>query len=933
MFINRQFTTVYNGVATTPDEITPDNMVSEMVNCIPEISSGVRRRNGIEPLNDTAISPALTANSRNFIYQDSAGSGYMINVAGGTDNIRVFDGQMNELTADGSNVYLPDSVDSAEKQVSFAVVNGEIVVSSASQSPQMKHVLLDNSFDAEGEATVTIDSAKILFGSTALSAPAVAHGGVATWERWFALHRRSCGLFNLGVCYDNWFITDQVPALTTVVVDGQTILYRPSFDTLNTSYVIRGYNNEQGVILGHHTYNRVESFSRYKEGLYKKIASSLDTNEFNVVMEVDGVKVSRIQGGTGLDVSVDITFPTYSRAGYTYRPNYPDLGIYDGNNAVKHTYDATKTQYITNATGTTITPSSVSLPISVVTEGYKKTGYIWIKNDPTTSDKVNSVLTGLSDTGNEIFTTDIGSTDLSGDSSTLATNVASLITAYATTSGADANGDPVVVASYSPFLAVSLGSTIRVKISTNGATNNISTFKLTSYDGNGDTLASTWVAQIRDISFAPSKFPFYDAVVQVDSNPNDLFGAYFMQYKDNGWEEVADPSASNDVIEDTMPIKLRIDGDTFYTEYPTWENRVAGDVASNKDPSFIGSEIGDMTIYKDRLVFATGNSIVASEAGEYFNYFSTTATGIRDGDRIDVMPSTEASHIEYMVPLDDSLIMFTAKSQYKLAGGSIFSPASVNISQATSYDVDTSVRPISIGDSIYFLASKGDYTSVFRYRSKDAVANNVAEDVASHAYGYIPRGMQKMIGSAELESLFLLGEWDGTETTIYFYKYHDQGGKRIQSAWSKWTFGLEIFDILIIRRLMYVVTADTVYSLSIDSKGSFNFSDDGTDFESFVTIDNWLLPAGSGKRNSGDLTLKTIQVNSDNETAQITVDVANKRRKQVRNVDGKLILNKRAFVAGKANDVAISIKSVAGEAMQIDSIGYEGTYNDRSRRM
>lgn len=91
--------------------------------------------------------------------------------------------------------------------------------------------------------------------------------------------------------------------------------------------------------------------------------------------------------------------------------------------------------------------------------------------------------------------------------------------------------------------------------------------------------------------------------------------------------------------------------DADYTKF-AWQDRQSGDELVTPDPSFIGQKISDVAYYKNRLAFISGENAILSEAGEFFNFFRTTAAALLDTAPIDVASSHKAvSVLRTAIPL------------------------------------------------------------------------------------------------------------------------------------------------------------------------------------------------------------------------------------------------------------------------------------------
>jgi hypothetical protein len=80
-----------------------------------------------------------------------------------------------------------------------------------------------------------------------------------------------------------------------------------------------------------------------------------------------------------------------------------------------------------------------------------------------------------------------------------------------------------------------------------------------------------------------------------------------------------------------------------------WQYREVGDSTTNPMPSFVGHPIDAISFYKNRIVFASRQNVICSQAGDYFNFFASTVITIVDSDPIDLSASSlKPIRLKYM---------------------------------------------------------------------------------------------------------------------------------------------------------------------------------------------------------------------------------------------------------------------------------------------
>ena len=282
------------------------------------------------------------------------------------------------------------------------------------------------------------------------------------------------------------------------------------------------------------------------------------------------------------------------------------------------------------------------------------------------------------------------------------------------------------------------------------------------------------------------------------------------------------------IDDDTMPHtirrKFRNDGTPYFEVGPhQYAARVVGDEESNRVPSFIGNTINDIFVYKGRLGFLSDENVILSGANEFgstANFFRKTVIQLLDDDRIDIGMSTGRIDIlKNAVSFADTLMVMSDRAQFKLVSGTALSPNTVSIQQSTAFAVSPTVQPINAGNTIYFAQDNLNFTTVREMVAEydtDIIETN---EVTGQAPRYVPNGVFEMAVSTKKELLCMASS--NEQNSIYVYKYYKNEGQRLQSAWSKWSYGTDtkilgfsfIDDYLV--QLISVTTPDYVGSLEL----------------------------------------------------------------------------------------------------------------------
>lgn len=275
------------------------------------------------------------------------------------------------------------------------------------------------------------------------------------------------------------------------------------------------------------------------------------------------------------------------------------------------------------------------------------------------------------------------------------------------------------------------------------------------------------------------------------------FDSYFVRYEtvnSSGvgvWKECPAPGILSSLGANTMPhILVREANGTFTFKQATWKDRIVGDNDSNPFPSFVGREISDVFFYRNRLGFLSDEAVIFSEAGAYFNFLRTTVTQLLDSDPIDVNAShTKVSTLKHAVPFNKQLLLFSEQTQFVIDQNELLTPKTVGIKVVTEFPCNVRAKPVGIGKNVYFATDKGAWSSFREYYADLNNLTNDAVDITAHIPEYIPTSVFKIATAANEDMMVALST--GSPNTLFVYRFFFNGNDKLQSSWSKWTFGSE----------------------------------------------------------------------------------------------------------------------------------------------
>lgn len=322
-------------------------------------------------------------------------------------------------------------------------------------------------------------------------------------------------------------------------------------------------------------------------------------------------------------------------------------------------------------------------------------------------------------------------------------------------------------------------------------------FQISTSDGLGDTAMYAIKDKVALFADLPRKAPPGFIVAVTGAEGNVASQPYFVEAIPEGstqpgfqgwptvsWTETTPLGLDTGLDEDTMPqlIKPTSFSPLTFTDEPiTWGKRTVGDQESAPLPSFVNEMINGVFFFKNRLALFSGQTIVLSEAGNFFNYFPTSVATLLDADPIDVtLNSKDASDITHAIPFQDQVMLSTSSRQYALRSEGSLSNRSINITPTTAFNMDKDLEPVSSGSSLFLASKNGSSTEVREYSVNQVVDVNSASTVTAHVPTYIPWKPASFKASSDGRHVAVLSKGE-----VYIYKYIWSGNEKIQNSWFK----------------------------------------------------------------------------------------------------------------------------------------------------
>ena len=467
-------------------------------------------------------------------------------------------------------------------------------------------------------------------------------------------------------------------------------------------------------------------------------------------------------------------------------------------------------------------------------------------------------------------------------------------------------------------------------------------FTFSSGDSWGDQASFGWQDKVAKISDLPNKMSGFAesqvGTISVTGTDKNEFNNYYLKWDGDVWAETVAEGILYKFDEYTLPDKLvrESDGTFTFSFIADWANRIIGDDENNPIPSFIGNKISNMFFYKNRLGFTSGENVILSEVGGFFNFFSTTAMDILDSDMIDVsVDSDTVANIRNVNSTAGALTLWSDKGQFMMSGGEVLSPTTVRVSQTSSYDSDSSLSPLVLDNEIIFFNKNGANLEVGSFSPASVQDDRTsANSISSHIPTYITSNVDCIALSSATNIVLLL---ESGTNILYAYRYHIQSQQRVLSSWFKLQLPTNYINMVELNNILYMFKKDELNNISIDKIElepidiDNTFLDYGTDtYLSSVVMSKYNAMSKQGiKAIREPFYTKNVKLAS---LGKVDLDIINSERQTTRTIKTKHN-KRRIFVGGNSEKINIGFSTSYDTGCQINSVSIEGIVKQRSKNI
>jgi hypothetical protein len=262
-------------------------------------------------------------------------------------------------------------------------------------------------------------------------------------------------------------------------------------------------------------------------------------------------------------------------------------------------------------------------------------------------------------------------------------------------------------------------------------------------------------------------------------------------------------NAAGDAFTITAVNTAPLEGDASRLNF--WKYREVGDNETNPMPSFVGYPIDTVSFYKNRIVFASRQNVICSQAGDYFNFFASTVITIVDSDPIDLSASTlKPIRLKHAIAAPQGLLLFGDNAQLLLSTTTeAFSPKTAEVNLVSTLSQTDRIAPLDIGSSYMFLEEGEKASSIYEMILDSGKGKPANIELTRFIPTYIPSAVLDMQVSQSAGTMAILSKQE--LSSLYLYRWFQNGETRI-SGWFRWMLPGTIEFFTFDHDILFVVT-------------------------------------------------------------------------------------------------------------------------------
>ena len=272
------------------------------------------------------------------------------------------------------------------------------------------------------------------------------------------------------------------------------------------------------------------------------------------------------------------------------------------------------------------------------------------------------------------------------------------------------------------------------------------------------------------------------------------------------YEETIDPTVSLGLDNSTMPHELVNTAlNTFIFRQIDYVDRTVGDLTTNSNPSFVGSQITSAFFHNNRLGFISDDNVILSKSGDFYNFFFSTAQTIVDSDPVDIScSSVRPTSLHSVLPTAQGVVLFSENQQFILFSDTgVLTPSLATIRTLSNYQTDKNIEPVEVGTNINFISKTPGYSRVFGMVTRGQQENPQVLDISRVVKEWISPDVDSMIASPQNSMIAVSGQ---SLNEVFIYRYYNDGESNLMEAWVSWLMPGNVQFLATNSDEMYAVT-------------------------------------------------------------------------------------------------------------------------------
>lgn len=321
-------------------------------------------------------------------------------------------------------------------------------------------------------------------------------------------------------------------------------------------------------------------------------------------------------------------------------------------------------------------------------------------------------------------------------------------------------------------------------------------FDLDVKDGQGGAALIAVKDKVQTFSDLPKRGPSDGFTVRLTQQTSSDADDFFVRWEETAggatgiWTETIAPGANLGADPETLPVALIYDQNTltWSLDVLAWGGRTVGDETLSPDPGFIGTELKDITFWKERVTLLYAEGARCSSTANVLLIYPTTLSSVIASDAFEVgNPLDGQAFFEYAVPFKRALVLWGQNGQAQVTvAGDVLTPETAVTVAYSAYEFAPGVKPQASNDRIYFAAPRGESaTAIYEMEvSRASVQENAeGDDMSVSVPRYIPPFLNKAT-SAPVNYATSYSASGLDYLILHLYRYSER--ERVQNAWQKW---------------------------------------------------------------------------------------------------------------------------------------------------